>query len=214
MFEKGYVAAKSGHSRGGTVDLTLYHLATGELAPMGGDFDLMDSISHHGAKGITPVEARNRQYLRSIMEDCGFNSYDCEWWHYTLKDEPYPNTYFDFPITYRQHDLYDKGNVMQIRPARSSNTEAINELLDHLSHPQAGQATTATHHSRSLAASSSPAVPKMGITIYGCGQDEAVLFREMAPRFGVTPTITDAAVSEANIELAFGNRCISVSHKT
>ena len=53
--------AKSGHSRGSTVDLTLFHLATGELAPMGGDHDLMDPISHHGAKGITPVEARNRQ---------------------------------------------------------------------------------------------------------------------------------------------------------
>ncbi|HYZ52493.1 MAG TPA: M15 family metallopeptidase, partial [Streptosporangiaceae bacterium] len=98
MFEKGYVAAKSGHSRGSTVDLTLYHLATGELAPMGGDHDLMDPISHHGAKGITPVEARNRQYLCSIMEACGFSPYDCEWWHYTLKDEPYPDTYFDFPI--------------------------------------------------------------------------------------------------------------------
>jgi D-specific alpha-keto acid dehydrogenase len=54
----------------------------------------------------------------------------------------------------------------------------------------------------------------MGITIYGCGQDEAVLFREMAPRFGIMPIITEAAVSEANIELAFGNRCISVGHKT
>ncbi|MEN6489650.1 MAG: D-lactate dehydrogenase VanH [Smithella sp.] len=54
----------------------------------------------------------------------------------------------------------------------------------------------------------------MGITVYGCGQDEAVLFREMAPRFGVRPTITDTAVSEVNIELAFGNRCISVGHKT
>jgi zinc D-Ala-D-Ala dipeptidase len=99
MFEKGYVAAKSGHSRGSTVDLTLYHLATGELAPMGGDHDLMDSISHHGAKKVTQVEARNRQYLCSVMEACGFSSYDCEWWHYTLKDEPYPDTYFDFPIT-------------------------------------------------------------------------------------------------------------------
>jgi D-specific alpha-keto acid dehydrogenase len=55
---------------------------------------------------------------------------------------------------------------------------------------------------------------KMGITIYGCGQDEAALFRAMAPRFGVTATITDAAVCEANVGLAFGNRCISVSHKT
>ena len=99
MFEKGYVAAKSGHSRGSTVDLTLYHLATGELVSMGGDFDLMDPISHHGAQGITQVEARNRQYLCYIMEACGFVSYDWEWWHYTLKHEPYPNTYFDFPIT-------------------------------------------------------------------------------------------------------------------
>jgi zinc D-Ala-D-Ala dipeptidase len=98
MFEKGYVAARSGHSRGSAVDLTLYHLATGELAPMGGDHDLMDPISHHGAKGITQLEARSRQYLCSIMEACGFESYDCEWWHYTLKHEPYPNTYFDFPI--------------------------------------------------------------------------------------------------------------------
>jgi zinc D-Ala-D-Ala dipeptidase len=99
MFEKGYVAARSGHSRGSTVDLTLYHLVTGELAPMGGDHDLMDSISHHRAKGISQCEARNRQYLCCIMEDCAFSSYECEWWHYTLKDEPYPNTYFDFPIT-------------------------------------------------------------------------------------------------------------------
>lgn len=99
MFEKGYVAAKSGHSRGSTVDLTLYHLTTGELAPMGGDHDLMDEISHHGARGIAPVEARNRQYLCFIMEDCGFDRYDREWWHYTLHDEPHPDTYFDFPIT-------------------------------------------------------------------------------------------------------------------
>jgi len=75
-------------------------------------------------------------------------------------------------------------------------------------------AKTALRRTRSLASATSSAVPKMGITIYGCDEDEAVLFREMAPRFGVTPTITNAAVSEANIELASGNRCISVSHKT
>ncbi len=99
MLEKGYVAAKSGHSRGSAVDLTLYYLATGELAPMGGGHDLMDPVSHHGAKGITLVEAINRQYLRSIMNTSGFSSYDCEWWHYTLEGEPYPGTYFDFPVT-------------------------------------------------------------------------------------------------------------------
>jgi D-alanyl-D-alanine dipeptidase len=98
MFERGYVAARSGHSRGSTVDLTLYHLATDELAAMGGDHDLMDPISHHGAAGITPVEANNRHELCSIMADCGFDRYDSEWWHYTLTDEPYPETYFDFPI--------------------------------------------------------------------------------------------------------------------
>lgn len=98
MFAHGYVATKSGHSRGGTVDLTLYDLATGELAPMGGDHDLMDPVSHHGAAEITELEARNRQILCSIMVDCGFDFYDCEWWHYTLRHEPYPNTYFDFPI--------------------------------------------------------------------------------------------------------------------
>jgi zinc D-Ala-D-Ala dipeptidase len=99
LFEKGYVAAKSGHTRGGTVDLTLYHFATGELASMGGDHDLMDPLSHHGAKGITQVQATNRQYLCSIMEESGFNPYECEWWHYTLRHEPHPDTYFDFPIT-------------------------------------------------------------------------------------------------------------------
>ncbi len=98
MVERGYVAVKSGHSRGGAVDLTLYHLATGELAPMGGDHDLMDPVSHHGAAGITQVEARNRQHLRSIMEASGFRAYDREWWHYTLNDEPYPDTYFDLPV--------------------------------------------------------------------------------------------------------------------
>jgi D-alanyl-D-alanine dipeptidase len=99
MFENGYVAAKSGHSRGSTVDLTLYHLESGDLAAMGGDHDLMDSLSHHGAEGIPQAEAACRRRLRSIMETSGFSAYASEWWHYTLKDEPYPDTYFDFPIT-------------------------------------------------------------------------------------------------------------------
>ncbi|HEY3502129.1 MAG TPA: D-Ala-D-Ala dipeptidase VanX [Actinocatenispora sp.] len=98
MFDQGYVAARSGHSRGSTVDLTLYRLATGELAAMGGGHDLMDPISHHGAHGITPVEAENRRHLRSIMADCGFDAYDREWWHYTLRGEPHPDSYFDFPV--------------------------------------------------------------------------------------------------------------------
>ncbi|MFF7604258.1 D-Ala-D-Ala dipeptidase VanX [Streptomyces parvulus] len=99
MFENGYVAARSGHSRGSTVDLTLYHLESGDLADMGGGHDLMDSVSHHGAEGVPQIAADSRRRLRSIMETSGFSSYACEWWHYTLTDEPYPDTYFDFPIT-------------------------------------------------------------------------------------------------------------------
>jgi D-alanyl-D-alanine dipeptidase len=98
IFERGYVASRSGHTRGSTVDLTLFELASCELAPMGGDHDLMDAISHHGAPGITDLEAANRQHLRWVMESSGFTSYACEWWHYTLEDEPYPDTYFDFAV--------------------------------------------------------------------------------------------------------------------
>lgn len=99
MLTKGYVAARSAHTRGGAVDLTLYDLATGELAPMGGRHDLMDPISSHRAHAVAPIEIETREHLRSIMEDCEFDRYDCEWWHYTLRDEPHPDVYFDFPIT-------------------------------------------------------------------------------------------------------------------
>lgn len=98
MFALGYVAARSGHSRGSTVDLTLYDLATGERVGMGGDHDLMDAVSHHGARGVPAAVARSRRELRSIMEASGFVAYPAEWWHYTLRDEPYPGTYFDFPV--------------------------------------------------------------------------------------------------------------------
>jgi D-alanyl-D-alanine dipeptidase len=98
LFDRGYVALESAHSRGSTVDLTLYCQATGELAVMGGGHDLMDPVSSHGARGLTSAEADNRWLLRSVMESCGFAAYDAEWWHYTLKDEPYPDTYFDFVV--------------------------------------------------------------------------------------------------------------------
>ena len=92
----GYVAARSGHSRGGAVDLTLA-LPDGTPIEMGGGFDLMDEISHHGAP-VAAEAAQNRLLLRAIMEESGFVPYESEWWHYSLKDEPYPQTYFDFPL--------------------------------------------------------------------------------------------------------------------
>jgi D-alanyl-D-alanine dipeptidase len=99
MFTNGYVAPRSGHSRGSAVDLTLFRLDTGELAPMGGRHDLMDERSHHGARDVSALEAGNRWTLCGVMERSGFRRYECEWWHYALRDEPYPDTYFDFPIS-------------------------------------------------------------------------------------------------------------------
>lgn len=81
-----------------------------------------------------------------------------------------------------------------------------------MDHAEPARTATAVHRPRSPA--SSPGLPACGLTIYGCGPDEAALFRELAPRFGVAPTITEAPVSEANVDLAAGNRCVSVSHQT
>ena len=99
MVTKGYVATKSSHSRGSAVDLTLYRLDTDALVPMGSSFDFMDERSHHTSKRIPSNETENRRLLCSIMEYSGFESYEYEWWHYMLKNEPYPNSYFDFPIS-------------------------------------------------------------------------------------------------------------------
>lgn len=98
MIEEGYVAKQSGHSRGGTIDLTLYFLETGDLLDMGSSFDFMDPVSHHEAVGISDEATHNRRLLRSLMENNGFSAFSFEWWHYTLKKEPYPDTYFDFPV--------------------------------------------------------------------------------------------------------------------
>lgn len=98
MVAKGYVAAKSSHSRGSAIDLTIYDLNTGDMVPMGSDFDFMDERSHHTSEAVTVSEAKHRKLLRSIMERSGFHSYENEWWHYLLKDEPYPDRYFDFPV--------------------------------------------------------------------------------------------------------------------
>lgn len=96
LFEKGFIARRSGHSRGGTVDLTLEK--DGVLLDMGGFFDFMDPSSHHGAEMIGKQARKNRLLLMDLMETAGFLPYENEWWHYRLKDEPYPDTYFDFPI--------------------------------------------------------------------------------------------------------------------
>lgn len=98
MVTQGYLAEKSGHSRGCAVDLTLFRLDTDELVPMGTAFDFMSERSHHGSPAVADAQAQNRLLLRIIMESSGFEAFAYEWWHYKLIDEPYPREYFDFPV--------------------------------------------------------------------------------------------------------------------
>ena len=99
LFEKGYIAKLSSHSRGSTVDLTLLDMKTGKELDMGSPFDLFSEISHPDYMGITLDQYNNRMMLRDCMLRNGFTTIDCEWWHFTLADEPYPETYFEFPVS-------------------------------------------------------------------------------------------------------------------
>lgn len=98
LFSQGYIASESSHSRGSTVDLTLLDMATGMELDMGSPFDLFSEISHPDCRSITEEQYANRMMLRNSMLRNGFEPMDCEWWHFTLRDEPYPNTYFEFPV--------------------------------------------------------------------------------------------------------------------
>jgi len=98
LFKKEYIATKSGHSRGSTVDLTIVSLKTGHILDLGSDFDLFDEKSSVNYKNITKNQHSIRLMLRRRMAKYGFKSYEKEWWHFTLKKEPYPDTYFDFSI--------------------------------------------------------------------------------------------------------------------
>ena len=97
LLKGGYIAEKSGHSRGSTVDLTLIK-KDGSFVDMGGTFDLFSEISHPDYKKLTREQKKNRKILHDAMTKAGFNGIDSEWWHYTLKNEPYPDTYFDFDV--------------------------------------------------------------------------------------------------------------------
>ena len=99
LFKEGYISRKSGHSRGSTVDLTLYDLSNDIDVDMGGTFDYFGERSHTNYKHLTQEQHDNRMLLKGdIMLKHGFKSISTEWWHFTLKNEPYPNTYFDFPV--------------------------------------------------------------------------------------------------------------------
>ena len=111
LFIKNYIATLSSHSRGSTLDLTLFDMRTGKEVDMGGTFDWFGRESHPDycgnpdtgewipqEGGLTAAQFANRMLLRAAMLRHGFKPYDCEWWHFTLANEPYPDTYFTFPV--------------------------------------------------------------------------------------------------------------------
>jgi D-alanyl-D-alanine dipeptidase len=98
LFTLGFIASKSGHTRGSTVDLSIVDVKTNKEVDMGSSYDFFGEKSHPFYKKITEAQMKNRMLLRTIMIKNGFIPYDNEWWHFTLKDEPYPTTYFNFLI--------------------------------------------------------------------------------------------------------------------
>lgn len=122
LFRDGYIAERSSHSRGSTVDLTIISLPPPDQKDysegdklcncnrqmldspydnsinMGGGFDCFHPVSHTINLQLKTHQRINRLLLKTLMEKHGFKNYSKEWWHYTLKSEPYPETYFDFPI--------------------------------------------------------------------------------------------------------------------
>ena len=98
LFPRGYLIEHSGHTRGSTVDLTLFDMEAEKDADMGGTFDFFGEQSHPDFRGVTDEQYKNRMLLREAMMKYGFKPVAEEWWHFTLIDEPYPDTYFTFPI--------------------------------------------------------------------------------------------------------------------
>ena len=105
LFRLGFIAERSGHSRGSTIDLTLFDEQTQKDLDMGGGFDFFGELSWaEYTRTLTPEQIANRKRLRDLMTAHGFRPLAEEWWHFTLKNEPYPDTYFDFPVSLKSLD--------------------------------------------------------------------------------------------------------------
>jgi D-alanyl-D-alanine dipeptidase len=98
LIPNGYIAERSGHSRGSTVDLTLVDLESGEALDMGSPYDYFDTTSWPSSTSVSETARDNRIRLREVMVKHGFEPLEEEWWHFTLRNEPYPDRYFDFPV--------------------------------------------------------------------------------------------------------------------
>jgi D-alanyl-D-alanine dipeptidase len=98
LFERGFIAKQSSHSRGAAVDLTLYELASGKDLDMGSGFDYFDEMSYTETNLVTKEQQANRLLLKQLMESKGFQNFSQEWWHYSFKPEPFPGRSFDFDV--------------------------------------------------------------------------------------------------------------------
>jgi len=98
LFKLGFIASKSGHTRGSSVDLSIVEIKTNKEIDMGSSYDFFGATSHSFHKKLSSRQEKNRMLLRNIMIKNGFKPYDKEWWHFTLVDEPFPNTYFNFDV--------------------------------------------------------------------------------------------------------------------
>ena len=98
LFALNYISNQSGHTRGSTVDLTIINLLTNKELNMGTHFDFLDPRSNSFSNEITAMQFKNRLLLRSVMQKYGFLGIKTEWWHFTLKNEPYPDSYFNFSV--------------------------------------------------------------------------------------------------------------------
>ncbi|HRE31979.1 MAG TPA: M15 family metallopeptidase, partial [Candidatus Berkiella sp.] len=98
FFKLGYLARRSSHSRGSTVDVTIIDTANNQYVDFGTPFDFMDELSHPDNQSVSKTAYENRQHLKNLMEEFGFEGIPQEWWHFTLKNEPFPDTYFNFEV--------------------------------------------------------------------------------------------------------------------
>lgn len=98
LFKLEYIATKSRHSSGSTVDITIIDLKTNKELDMGSSYDFFGEISWVNYKGLTKKQLENRQLLQSVMLKNGFRNYPQEWWHFTLRGEPFKNQYFNFSV--------------------------------------------------------------------------------------------------------------------
>ncbi|MBQ7738962.1 MAG: M15 family metallopeptidase [Desulfovibrionaceae bacterium] len=100
LFDQGFIMRKSAHSRGSTVDISLFDMNKGQIVDMGSNFDFFGQRSFADYTGcLSDEQLANRQTLRDLMVTHDFHPLKEEWWHFTLNNEPFPETYFDFPIT-------------------------------------------------------------------------------------------------------------------